>query len=187
MSAIETESDKQPLHALLETWAGNEPMRHIQPLSWLVRKTDVDLRLIVEKLYDSYTRLAPGDPAHLDLENEFRALGRSLERLAEVARHGRPAAQTSSDLGAKLGAAITHAVASLNSLDTNLFGRRFPVQTHERSKAEPVYAALLVVMSHVDRLKQRIRLMDPGIDEVLLEGLVVREHPLSDEVLKPIA
>jgi hypothetical protein len=187
MSLIETETEKHAPGSLLESWAGNETMRHIPPLSWLVRKMDIDLRRVVEKLYDSYSRLAPGDPAHLDLENGFRSLGRALERLAEAARHGRPATQTASDLGAKLSAAITHAVASLNSLDQNLFGRRFPVQTHERSKAEPVYAALLVVMNHVTRVKERIRLIDPGIDESLLEGLVVREHPLSDEVLKPIA
>ena len=82
---------------------------------------------------------------------------------------------------------INHTVQSLNAVDANLFGRRFPVQTHERSKGEPVYGALLAVMYHVERLIVLARPIDPDLDEKLLHGLVVLEQPVNDQTRRPIA
>ena len=111
------------------------------------------------------------------------ALCRSLDRLADVAKHGKPG-QHSTDMSSKIHEALGHAVANLNSLDDSLFGRRYPFQTLERSKAEPLIGALLVVIQALERAVVALRKLDPGLDERLLEGLVTLQEPLRKE---PIA
>jgi hypothetical protein len=187
MSVIETETEKVATHSLLETWGLNEPMRHVPPLSWIISKLDVDLRRRMETLYAPYRALPSDDPHRSGIESELQALCRSLDRLAEAARHARNNGHPPQDLASRIPWSLQHAVTSLGTLDPTLFGRRFPVQTHERSKAEPVYGALLVVIQHVDRLLRQVRTIDPGIDEKLLEGLVVLEHPLGEQTRLPIA
>jgi hypothetical protein len=162
-------------------------MRHIPALAWIVRKVDVELRRRIELLYEPYRALSFDDPRHGPIEHELRLLCRAIERLGEAAKHLRHNGQAPSDLGNRIGWTINHTIQSLNAVDPNLFGRRYPVQTHERSKGEPVYGALLVVMKHVDRLIELARALDPGLDEKLLHGLVVLEHPVDDQTLRPIA
>lgn len=125
----------------LETWADNERMRHVPTLPWIVEKLDVDLRHRIEAVAPS-----------LD-ETSVRALCRALDRLADLGRHTRTNGHAPNDLTARVTWALEHAVANLRSIDANLFGRRFPMQTHERSKAEPLYAALLVVIEQVKSLE----------------------------------
>jgi hypothetical protein len=187
MSAIETETGKPAAHSLLETWAQNERMRHIPSLAWVIHKVDVDLRRRIELAYESYRSLAFDDPRHAPIEHELRLICRAVERLGEAAKHLRHNGQAPSDLLNKIGWMINHTVQSLNAVDANLFGRRFPVQTHERSKGEPVYGALLAVMHHVERLIVLARAVDPDLDEKLLHGLVVLEHPVNDQTRRPIA
>jgi hypothetical protein len=75
--------------------------------------------------------------------------------------------------------ALDQAVSCVKGLDADLVGRRFPVQTFERSKAEPLYAALLVVIVSMERLTPIVRQMEPRIDERLLEHLVTLQQPLD--------
>jgi hypothetical protein len=187
MSAIETETEKRAAHPLLETWPQNERMRHIPALAWIVKKLDVELRRRIELAYESYRSLSYDDPRHAPMEHELRLICRAIERLGEAAKHLRHNGQAPNDLLNKIGWMINHTVQSLNTVDANLFGRRFPVQTHERSKGEPVYGALLAVMHHVERLVILARAIDPGLDEKLLQGLVVLEHPVDEQTAKPIA
>jgi hypothetical protein len=174
-------------HALLESWSRNEPMRHVPSIQWLTWKVDVDVRRTFEILHASFTRLSFDQPHRAELEQEWKLFCKAVDRLAETARHTRNNNHPPHDLGARIHAALNHAVQCLGSIDPQTFGRRFPVQTHERSKAEPLYGALLVVLSHVDRLEALTRLVDPGVDERLLDGLVKLTHPVNDEVLRPIA
>ena len=168
---------------LLESWEANERMRHLPPLEWIVRKFDGDLRPRLDLLYGSFAALAADDPRRPAIEEQLRAVCRAIDRFAEATRHTNrnhaPAA-----LGERIQWAIQHAVSNLNSLDPNLFGRRYPVQTHERSRAEPVYAALLTVICQIERLTKLVRDVDTDIDERLLAGLVTLETPLRRE---PIA
>jgi hypothetical protein len=187
MSAIETESGKPATHSLMETWAQNEPMRHIPSLAWIVKKLDVELRRRIELAYEPYRSLSFDHPQHAALEHELRLICRAIERLGEAAKHLRHNGQPPNDLLNRIGWMINHTVQSLNAIDANLFGRRYPVQTHERSKGEPVYGALLAVMHHVERLVVLARTLDPGLDEKLLHGLVVLEHPVDEQTAKPIA
>ncbi len=184
---LATEQDPTPAaertaHAsLLETHAHNERMRHIPTLDWMARKLDGDLRRRVEKLWLPYSDLAASDPRHPALEAEFRALCRSLDRVADVARrhHGRQ--HPPNDLGSKMQWAIAHAVQSLHAADADTFGRRFPYQTFERSNAEPLWAAMLSVIQHVQKLTELVRAIDPEIDERLYEDLVQLREPLRRE------
>ena len=117
------------------------------------------------------------------LENELRALCRAIDRLADAARHTRNN-HPPHDLGDRIVWGLNQAVSSLNSLDPHLIGRRFPFHTGERSKAEPIYGALLVVIQHVERVLTLVRTIDRNVDEHLLDGLVKLETPLRPQ---PIA
>jgi hypothetical protein len=168
---------------LLETWGRNEPMRHVPSAEWMSWKVDQDLRRRIELLFDAYANLSPDDARRAPLESELRALIRAIDRISETARHNRNN-HPPQDLGDRIAWSINQAVSSLNSLDPHLIGRRFPFQTAERSKAEPLYGALLVVIQHVGRVLTLVRAIDPGVDEHLLDGLVKLETPLR---LQPMA
>jgi hypothetical protein len=175
-------SDTPAASAYTEVWGTNERMRHTPPAPWMVQKLDVDLRYRIEQLWAPFSSDAP----HGDVEQEFRSLCRSIERLAEMARHSRNH-HPPNDLGSRIIWELNHAVSALQSLDADLIGRRFPVQTHERSKAEPLYAALLTVIGHVQKLVPLVRAIDPGVDERLYAGLVKLENPVDERMLRPIA
>lgn len=169
---------------VLETWSENERMRHIPSLSWMAQKLDTDVRSRIEKLWPPYADLHAGDEHHAPIEAEMRALCRSLDRVADVARRHRGNGHPPSELGARLGWAITHAVSNLNAADTQTFGKRMPFHTFERSNAEPLWAAVLTVIQHVNRLTDLVREIDPRVDERIYENLVQLHEPLRRE---PIA
>ncbi len=166
--------------ALQETWAKNERMRHVPRLEWIVQKLDVDLRRRLDLLTAPFLSLPHDDPRHLAIENELRGLCRSLDRLADMVRHAR-ASHAPHELVPRTIWGLEQALASMRSIDAATFDHRFPFHTFERSRAEPTYAALLLVMAHVDRLLPLIRPLDPRLDERLLEGLVSLERPLPTE------
>lgn len=168
--------------AWTEVWGRNERMRHIPTTSWMIQKLDADLRQRIDKLWAPFT----SEPPHGELEEEFRALCRSLARLAETAKHSRHH-HPPNDLGSRIHWELNHAVSALQSLDADLIGRRYPMQTHDRSKAEPLYASLLAVIVHVQKLQPLVRAVDPGVDERLYEGLVRLENPVDERMLRPIA
>jgi hypothetical protein len=179
----ETHSDTPSTaqESLQEAWSGNERMRHIPGISWMIAKLDGDLRHRIEKLFAVYLALPGSDPRHAPLEHEFRALCRAIDRVADVARRPRGNNHPPADLGHRVSWTVSHAVTNLKEADVDTFGRRFPVQTFERSNAEPLWAAMLNVIDHVHRLTPRVREIDPGIDEQLYEGLVVLNEPLRRE------
>ena len=166
-STLATEPVEKPAaRSLLETWGKNERMRHVPSIEWITNKLDHDLRRRIDILASSAAALGPNEA----LESELNTVCRAIDRLAEAAKHTRGASAQGAGMRARLDAAITHAVSSLNSLDPNLFGRRYPFQTFERSKGEIVYGALLVVIERVRRLTETIRAFDRAIDEKLVEA-----------------
>jgi len=174
----------EPRPSLLETHAHNERMRHVPSIPWIVQKLDGDIRRRVEKLWHPYADLPASDPRHPALEAEFRVLCRALDRVANVARLHRPHAHPPNDLGSRVNWAIGQAVAALTAADADLYGRRFPFQTFERSNAEPLWAAVLSVIQRVQHLVPLVRTIEPDIDEQLYEGLVQLNEPLRRD---PIA
>ena len=167
-----------------EAWKQNERMRHIPSISWMIQKLDDDLRHRIEKLHAVYTTVPANDPRHAPVEHELRALCRAIDRVADVARRPRGNAHPPADLANRISWGISHAVTNLKEADVDTFGRRYPFQTFERSNAEPLWAAMLSVISHVQRLIPMIREIDPQIDERLYDGLVKLNEPLRRE---PIA
>ena len=179
-----TEATEKPAtKPLLEVWGRNEIMRHVPLLDTLVRKLDDDVRHRVEKLWVSIAMLSHDDPRRGPIEDHARALCRAIDRLAETARHTRMH-QPPNDLGDRLIWSVNHAISCLNSLDPALFGRRCPFHTFERSKAEPVYGAMVAMLAHVRNLTAIVRTVDPDVDGRLLDGLVTLEQPLRRD---PIA
>jgi hypothetical protein len=177
-------TEEQTHASLLETHAHNERMRHIPSIPWMVRKLDEDVRRNVEKLWLPYNDLPASDPRHPALEAQFRALCKSLDRVAAIARHHRGHPHPPNDLGNRIPWAITQAVRDLGTADADTFGKRFPFQTFERSNAEPLWAALLAVLQHVRQLIDLVREIEPEIDERIYEGLVQLNEPLRRD---PIA
>jgi hypothetical protein len=185
-SMLATEAAEKPAaRTLLETWGKNERMRHVPPVEWIVRKLDGDLRRRIDIACAVFAVMSFDDARKPRMESELRALSRAIDRLADSGRHIRTIDQRpSSDVGSRISSAIAHAVTNLNSLDANLFGRRYPFQTFERSRAEAVAAALMVVTCAVTRTLAVARDIDPSIDERLLAGLVTLQEPLREQ---PIA
>src|ERR1700737_75153 len=166
MSVIEAPPEKK---SLLEIWAANERMRHVPPVGWILQKLDGDLRRRIDLLLAPISGLPADDPRRAAVEPVLRSLCRGLERLAEVARQGRGGGNghPPQELIARIHWALEQAVTYVRGVDADLVGRRFPVQTFERSKAEPLYAALLLVIDAVDRLTSLVRTIDPRVDERL--------------------
>ncbi len=190
MSTLATEEPTPPASSapartsLLESHAQNERMRHIPALSWIVQKLDSDIRRRIEKLWLPYSDLPASDPRHPALEAEFRALCRAIDRVGAIARHHRGNPHPPNELGSRIGWTISQAVSSLNAADAETFGKRFPFQTLERSNSEPLWAAVLAAISHVQKLVPMVREIEPDIDEQLYEGLVQLTEPMRRD---PIA
>lgn len=183
-SMLATETAEAAAKApITETWVKNERMRHIPQVPWMTWKLDSDLRRRIDLLVAPYEALPGDDPHRGGIDEELRALCRAIDRVTDVARPARHA-HPPHELRARITWGLNQAVTALHSLDADLIGRRFPFQTFERSKAEPLYGALLSVMQHVERLTTLVRAVAPGVDEQLLEGLVQLETPLRRE---PIA
>jgi hypothetical protein len=168
-----------------ETWSENERMRHVPPIAWIVDKIEGDLRAKIEKIWLPYSDLPASDPRHAPIEAGLRAFCRSIDRLADIAaRRSRGNVHPPNDLHSRIDWSVSHAIASLTAADADLFARRLPFQTFERSNAEPLWASLLAAIQHVHRLVELVRPIDPGIDERIYEGLVKLSEPLRRE---PIA
>ncbi|SRR6266545_1149705 len=178
-STVATELTERPAtRSLVETWGKNERMRHVPPVEWMIDKLDHDLRRRIEKLCSSIAAA----PSNESIEIELRALYRAIDRLADAAKYSRTS-NPPSETSARMDFAVTHVVSSLASLDANLFGRRYPFQTSERSKAESICGAFLIVIQHVQRLTEMVRGIDRRIDEKLLEGLVTLQQPLPEKAI----
>src|SRR5688500_20097666 len=59
--------------SLQEQWSGNERMRHIPSISWMIQKLDGDLRHRIEKLHAVYAALAGNDPRHAPIEQDRKS------------------------------------------------------------------------------------------------------------------
>ncbi|HVG23655.1 MAG TPA: hypothetical protein VND45_05830 [Thermoanaerobaculia bacterium] len=172
--------DPAPRPTLLEQWPGNERMRHVPSQQWIVQKLDHDVRRRVEKLLVPFSDIGAADPRHAAIEHELRALSRSLDRVADVARRGR-GGHPPNDLAARVRWSLQQAVQNLTAADADTFGRRFPFHTFERSNSEPLWGAMLSVLQHVQNLVPLIREIEPDIDERMYEGLVNLVEPLRRE------
>lgn len=171
---------KPQAHPALEIWADNERMRHVPRLDWIADKIDHDVRQRMEKVTAAVEPLVASDPRRAPIDEALRSVCSALDRVADAARHSRPAT-VPSDLANRIPWSMNNAVSSLRTIDANAFGRRYPFHTFERSKAECVYAALLVVLNRFDRVIPLVRDVDTGIDERLLQGLVNLLEPMRHE------
>lgn len=163
---------------LLENHATNERMRHIPHAGWMADKLDLDLKRRIERA----CRVWETPPPHAD--EILHTLCRALERVADVARHVRGTPHPPNEISRHVTWSINSALSSLRTVDDEVFGRRFPFHTGERSKAEPLYGAFLAVIDATYRLIAAAREADPNIDADLMEGVVRLETPLRRE---PIA
>ena len=183
-STVATELTEKPAaRSLLETWGKNERMRHIPPLEWIVHKLDRDLRQRIAKLSAALSALPPEDARRVPIEAELRGICRSIDRLADMAKYTKPSNHAPTEIQARIEWAVTHAVSCLNTLDANLFGRRYPFQSFERSNGEPIYGALLTVIDRAQRLTELVRAVDPRIDEQLYADLVSLQVPMRAEAM----
>jgi hypothetical protein len=183
MPATETAASAAPTPLALETSAGNERMRHIPTLEWMVAKLEGDVRRRLDMVLEVYHALHFDDPRHADLEGPLRSLCRCIDKLAEAARHGR-SNHPPNEIGAHLHWSLEHAAANMRGIDGEIFGRRAPFHYFDRSRSEPIYGALLAVLSSMERTLAVARAIDPTLDERLYAHLVTLQVPMRCE---PIA
>jgi hypothetical protein len=172
--------------AVLETAAGNERMRHVPSIEWIIWKLDQDVRARLGKLMASLSGLSSDDARRAPVETELRSVCKAIDRLAEAAKHTRGNG-IPSELSNRIQWSLDHAVANLKNVDPTTFGRRYPFHLFEKSRSEPLYGALLAVLSAIDRAIPVARAADASLDERLMAGLVVLANPVDDRMLKPIA
>src|ERR1041384_2494272 len=163
-------TERTAARTLLETWESNERMRHVPSLEWITQKLDADLRPRIDILAGACAAVASNEAHRPAVEEQLRALCKTIDRLADCARHSRMN-HAPAPVGERLRWALNHAVTNLHSLDPNLFGRRYPMQTHERSKGEPIYGCLVAIICQMERTARALREVAPGLDEDLLAGL----------------
>jgi hypothetical protein len=182
MSVIEAAPEAK---SLLETWSSNERMRHVPTTTWMLQKVDGDLRRRIALLLAPLAAIPADDTRRPEIDHALKTLCRGLERVAEVAKYGRGgnSGHAPQDLPSKIQWDLENVVSCLRSADADLIGRRYPVQTFERSKAEPLYGALLITIDAMDRLTEIVRAIDRRIDERLYEQLVSLERPLDPRPL----
>lgn len=167
-----------PTAAFLEQWQKNEPMRHIPPIAWIVAKVDGDVRKRLEMFLSIFENLPSADPRHRGAEEAMLAVCRSLDKLAEASRKTRSVLHPPSELTFRIPWSVNTAVSVLKNADANTFGRRQPFQSFDRSGAESVYAALVVVLQRIDAAATILREIDPTVDEKLYGPLVQLVEPL---------
>lgn len=166
-----------------------EPMRHVPPLEYLIHKLDSDYRERADKLYwavyESGREIDPG--ALIDVENGFRSLCAALEKVSRTARNGRGNGQAPEALRARLDHHWSAASKALASLDPRRFTYRAPCNQFDRSSGEALFGCLTMVGDAIRRLVPIVAAVNPDVYEMLLEKLVVQQHPVNEETLRPIA
>jgi len=172
-----------PDSALLETWSHNERMRHIPLLSWMIDKIEIDVRRRFEILFTPFSSLEPGDPRHAPIDAELRALIRALDRVADVAKRPKNPSHPPNDIAPRMNWSINHAVGNLQGVDPETFAKRFPFQTFERSNAEPLTAAMLAVIAHLQKVHELVRAIDPAVDERIYANLVTLNEPMRSDAI----
>jgi hypothetical protein len=183
-TAAASEPHKPSVETHHEEWHSNERMRHVPRVHWIADKLDGDLRTRIEGSCKAIESVPPDDSRRQAGDAVIRTLCRAVEHLADVAKHTRGQLHPPNELSRHVSWSIQHAVASLRAADDDVIGRRVPFQTFERSKAEPLYGALLLVIDATHRLVDAARAIDPNIDGMLLEGLVRLSAPMRTD---PIA
>jgi hypothetical protein len=185
--AVQAAETAPPSGRMLEQWADNAPMRHIPPLQWMIGKVDVDLRQRVTKLTQPLIALPGDDPRRASIEAEILQICKAADRVAAAVRPSSRQTLQPPDLIGRAGAALSQAVTCLRTLESTPFGRRYPYQTGDRSKAEPVYGALLALIYRVEQLLPLCRAVDPDTDRRLLAGLVTLTIPDDERLKQPMA
>lgn len=166
-----------------------ETMRHVPPLEYLIDKLDRDYRERTDKLYwavyESGREIS--QESLRPIEKGFRQLCTALDQLGRGARHGRANGQAPEALRQRLDHYWAGASKALGSLDAKNFNRRAACNVFDRSSGETLFGCLTIVGDQIRRLVPLVASVNPDIYEMLLDKLVVQEHPVNEETLKPIA
>ena len=139
-------------------------------------------------LYDAAFERAEGSPdISGEIAADFAALGRSIERIGELTRHGRLHDPPGANPRDRVQRAIDFAAEGLRATDADVFGRRETIHSFDKSPGEKIYAALLIAGYRLRRLTEKVATVAPDIHTNLLAHSVVQQYPVNEETLKPIA
>lgn len=170
----------------MEEQRQNEVMRHIPTLARTRERIGKSYRSTAEKLYSSAYQRGEATPA--DVENGFRSLARCIEKFSESIRHTRINGHNQQqEMGKRLSIAFDQAVLALDSIREDEYGRRAPFHLFDRSHAETIFASVLMIGVHLERLIALVGRIDPDLNERLLAHTIRLEHPVNEQVLQPIA
>lgn len=173
----------------METVGQTEEMRHIPSLQLLIDKLDREVRGRIETLYASCFESATAlDSATVNqLETRFRQICRWLERLGEQARGRRPHLNHDLNLRSRVRSTLGFAIESLSALEATQFRRRQPFHCFERSRAECIYGAFMVMNCELDRLTVLATAIDPDLSMKLSEPPYELPPPRTEEFVATTA
>jgi len=150
----------------LEQFGTTERMRHIPPVEDLIRRLDLEVRKTIRAIFERGSVEKP--EISPEVESHLKRLCRSIERVAEIARHGKPMPSSpNTDTRGKLESATANAVGALSVLDRVHFTQRTPFNSFERSRAEMLHSAVLIVIKQTRELVDEVARSYPAIRELI--------------------
>lgn len=169
----------------IEQFGTTERMRHIPPVEDLIRRLDLEVRKTVRAIFERGTTEKPEISAGVDAR--LKRLCRSIERVVEIARHGKPmASPANADIRGKIESATANAVGALSTLDRVHFTERTPFNSFERSRGEMLHSAVLIVIRQTRELVDEVAQTYPAIRELISAVPPIEIRRIELKVAEPI-
>jgi len=150
----------------IEQFGTTERMRHIPPIEDLIRRLDLEVRKTIRAVFERGSSEKPEISAAVDAH--LKRLCRSIERVVEIARHGKPMGSPhNADIRSKIESATANAVGALSALDRLHFTQRTPFNLFDRSRGEMLHSAVLIVIKQTRDLVDEVALSYPAIRELI--------------------
>lgn len=169
----------------IEQFGTTERMRHIPPVEDLIRRLDLEVRKTIRAIFERGSTEKPEIPA--GVEAHLKRLCRSIERVVEIARNGRPmSSPPNTDIRGKIESATANAVGALSALDRVHFTQRTPFHSFDRSRGEMLHSAMLIVIRQTRDLVDQVAQTYPAIRELISATPPVEIRPIELKVAEPV-
>lgn len=168
----------------IEQFGTTERMRHIPPVEDLIRRLDLEVRKTIRAIFERGSTEKPEVSAAVDAH--LKRLCRSIERVVEIARHGKPMhSPANADIRGRIESATANAVGALSALDRVHFTQRTPFNSFDRSRGEMLHSAVLIVIRQTRDLVDEVAQSYPAIRELISSVPPIEIRPIELKVEGP--
>lgn len=150
---------------MTQTTTTPETMRHIPALSILQELIRGDFRRRVDILWQSaHSHTLPGlEDSRRAVDHQLNAIAHWLDKLVDATRVARRSGHHPSDLKGRLDASFAQAGEALSMLRDEEYRRRSPFHHFDRSRAECIVGAFVVLGCKIDKAIELVEQIDPDI------------------------